>query len=216
MVKQVNVATGNGTAVEDLASNGQISAADLPGPDDADIEDLARFAVTAGPIQVAGRSVTCTVGPPGKINFFRVHPDPSFHLTFTFYVHEEGSSKTHYLLLPQVCGLPEFQGSRRVLKQLSPYVTQHGALGLWPVAVSAGGNKWISSALVIIESAKANWVAAIPDTDRGEYIEYPAPVDLGKAQWPDLDRNGWLKLGFPKDRIIGSRDHPIAKKLRAE
>ena len=105
---------------------------------------------------------------------------------------------------------------RTAPKQLVPYITLDGALGLWPIGVSSDDNTWVKSAWAIALEARSRWVAAISNRATGAYRLLPAAGLHPEPVWPLKALPGWLNLAFPAARQICDRDHPVVCKLRGD
>jgi len=187
---------------------------EIPPPDAGkDLDEFARYAVTDVITSRSGEAVTCIVGTPNKLHFFRCPTDPDLYRTFTFLVYEGEGKRRTYLLDNPLKGLPEFEG-RTKTGRTTPYITHHGALGLWLLSIEHDDNPWVASGLRIAEVAKSQWVAALPVKAQSAYRMLPAEKDFGEPEWPILGIGGWLKLAFPEELRINSPDHSVAKALR--
>jgi hypothetical protein len=192
------------------------NGADIPSPTAGeDVDEFARYVVQDVISSQSGEAVVCTVGPPNKLHFFRTHADPTLYRTLHFLVVETDNKKRTYLVNGALIGLPEFEGRTRVALT-APWINEHGGLGIWLPSIQNDENPWVRSALIIIEEAKKAWVAAIPVKKAGAYSLLASQRNRGEPTWPNLDFSGWMRLAFPQDMRIDTRDHPIAKMLRGE
>ena len=158
----------------------------------------------------------CTVGRPGKLDYFRTSQDDKLYRDFSILEFAaDGGNRLQYLIDPSLCGLPELR-SRTGLKQLVPFITLNGGLGLWPISVENDDNTWVKSARNIVIEARSRWVAAIPYRATGAYQLLPASGQHPDPEWPLKTLPEWLNLAFPRERRIEDRDHPVMMKLRAE
>jgi hypothetical protein len=193
-----------------------IPRTELPGPmADADLDEFERYAVADAGMVPPGEAATCGVGAPGKLNFFRCPADASFYRSYSFLVCESEGRKRTYLLSGNLLGLPELEGHVKIART-TPFITHHGALGLWLISIEHDDNPWVRSGLLIAERAKTQWVAAVPIKKQSQYRLQPAGRDYGEPAWPDLTLPGWLKLAFPPEYRADIRDHPIMKLIRGE
>jgi hypothetical protein len=190
------------------------ASAGIPNSDAGDeLDEFERYAVSDVITSKAGEAVTCSVGTPNKLHFFRCPTDPGLYRVLSFLVYEGEGKKRTYLLDGRLKDLPEFEGRIKV-GRTTPYINQYGALGLWLLSIEHDDNPWVSSGLRIAEAAKTQWVAALPAKKQSSYRLLIAEKDFGEPEWPDLNLVGWLKLAFPEEMRINSPDHPIAKALR--
>ena len=197
--------------------NGQdVEGLDIPPPNAGeDIDEFARYAVQDVTTPQAGEVVTCSVSPPNKLHFFRTHPNSTLYRILHFLVIETDNKKRSYLVNGALVGLPEFEGRTKVART-SPWINEHGGLGIWLPSIQHDENSWVRSALLAIERAQFEWIAAIPVKKIGAYTILPSQRDRGDPIWPSLNFSGWMKLAFPDDMRIDHRDHPIARQLRGE
>jgi hypothetical protein len=205
----------SGPEPEAAKGNG-VDEISIPSPDAGDgLDEFARYAVQDVVTTQAGQAVTCAVGPPNKLHFFRTHQDPSLYRVLHFLVVETDNKKRTYLVNGALVDLPEFEGRTKVART-APWINEHGGLGIWLPSIQHDENSWVRSALILIEEAKTRWVAAIPVKKVGAYTLLPSKRDRGEPDWPALSFSHWMKLAFPQDMRIDDRDHPIAKVLRGE
>jgi hypothetical protein len=47
-------------------------------------------------------------------------------------------------------------------------------------------------------------------------LVYQAVAALPDPEFPEMTLGEWIKMGFPPERRITSRDHPVLSKLRGE
>jgi hypothetical protein len=190
--------------------------AGLPSTKPGDLGDFEQFAISSGSETRSASAVICSVGRPGKIDFFRVPADDKLYRDFSVLEFEaDGGNKKQYLVGPGLSGLPELEG-RAKTKRLVPYVTLHGALGLWPISLDQEDNTWVRSALYIVGEARSRWVAAISHRQSGAYRMLPASGLHPEPVWPLKNLKEWLDLSFPPERRILDRNHPVMMKLRGE
>jgi hypothetical protein len=209
---------GNGAKIppngSDVVAAAEEPAADIPNPDAGDdLDEFERYAVSDVVTSRSGEAVTCIVGTPNKLHFFRCPADQGLYRAFSFLVFEDGGKKRTYLIDGRLKDLPEFEGRLKV-GRTTPYITHHGSLGLWLLSIEHDDNPWVASGLRIAEAAKGQWVVALPVKAQSAYRMLPAERDFGEPDWPDLKLGGWMKLAFPDELRINSPDHPIAKVLR--
>jgi hypothetical protein len=198
-------------AVAEPTGNGSIPPPDAP----QDVGKYARFLVDDTVTATTGDVAVCTVGVPGKTSFFRAHPDPAFYPHLRCLVFEGEGRKHTYLVDPSLGDLPELEGLLKI-QRACPYITHHGAIGIWMISIEYDDNPWIRSALNILEEAKTRWVGAVSVKKQAQYRKQYPTRDYGKPPWPTLGLEGWLDLAFTADDWITDRDHPILKKIRGE
>ena len=200
----------------DVRPNGHddFDQSDLPSTDPGDLGDFARFAISRDSGLLADQAVVCLVGRPSNITFFRTPTDALLYRVFNILEFDSGGgSKRQYIVAPDLCGLPELK-DRTSRKQLVPYITLDGALGLWPISARDDDNSWVKSAFKIVLEAQTRWVAAISSRTNGAYRVLPAETPHPEPVWPLRTIAEWLNLAFPAERQIVDRDHPVVVKLR--
>jgi hypothetical protein len=50
----------------------------------------------------------------------------------------------------------------------------------------------------------------------GAYEISEATGSIAEPQWPEHTFQDLLRVAFPRDRFVGSLDHPVLKRLRGE
>ena len=201
---------------EETKSTGAAGNAGIPSPTAGDeLDEFAAYAVQDVITSQSGEVVTCSVGPPNRLHFYRTQKDALLYRDLHFLTIESDNKKRTYLVHGTLIDLPEFEGRTKVART-APWINEHGGLGIWLPSIQHDENSWVRSALIAIERAKVEWIAAIPVKKFGAYTILPKSRDLGEPSWPKLDFAGWMNLAFPEDMRINNRDHPIAAKLRGE
>jgi hypothetical protein len=95
--------------------------------------DLSNLAVSEASIEDLGIErpiLAISVDKPGRQEFFRVHPDPAFHLAARIIELEQ--DRERYLLGREVW--PAIPGETKLVK-LTTYLTRTGSIGLWPLSI---------------------------------------------------------------------------------
>lgn len=148
---------------------------------------------------------------PGRQEFVRAHPDPTYVLDTGLI--ELSDERDYYLTMPAVrAGL--FDEIRAI--RLHTVVNRQGVVFLWPCRLPGSdgrGNAWHESALEIAELAKTAWVRVVADRSLGAYQAYRAAGDLDPPEWPDKSFPELLKVAFSGGRIIHNEDHPVIRRL---
>jgi hypothetical protein len=154
--------------------------------------------------------VTVPVRKPGRQDFVRVHPDPSFRLeTAVIEVKDENET---YLVAPHLwSGLPTELSPKILLTAIN----RQGVLFIWPVRLpgtDGKSNPWNDSALHAAKTAMKRWIRLASNRSLGAYEIYEAAGDLADPVWPDVSFQKIMDIAF-KDHYIDSVDDPVIKRL---
>jgi len=149
-----------------------------------------------------------TVEKPRKEEFFRVHPDESYH--FNVLVYESQHRPTH---LVDPC-LEETLKHFIKRKKLMLVITRNGELKLFPVDENSN-SKWAQSSRDAIKRAQKDWVQLIPVRAKASNIIRTASGDLSQPQWPNLSPGEVFTAAFD-GLVIDGLEHPIARMLRGD
>lgn len=168
------------------------------------------FAETIG---VEKSILTIPVRKPSRQDFFRVHPDPAWHLeTVVLELREERET---YLVDPEIWSvLP----NEVVPKVLFTTLNRQGVLSLWPVRLPGEDGRhdeWSRSALEAALMAQTTWVRMAANLSLGAYELYQAVGALSAPVWPEVSFQEILKIAF-KERFIRDLAHPVVRRLRGE
>ena len=157
--------------------------------------------------------LTVPVRKPGRQDFVRVHPDESYRLETA--VLELKEERETYLVDPDIWH--ELPGEI-VPKVLFTTINRQGVLTLWPIRLPGEDGRhdeWNRSALEAAEIAQKRWLRVAANMGLGAYEVYEAVGELPEPEWPDVDFQEILRIGF-RDRFITSVDHPVVRRLRGE
>ena len=167
------------------------------------------FADTVG---VKKLLTTVPVRKPGRQDFVRVHPDPSYRLTPAATI-EVKEDREVYLITPKMAqALP---GEFATVTLLTT-INRQGVLHLWPVkqpGPDGKHNEWHRSAAEAAERAMKKWVRVTASMSLGAYEIFEASGDLPEPVWPDISFEEILKIAF-RDHIVNSLDHPLVQRLQ--
>jgi hypothetical protein len=167
------------------------------------------FADTVG---VKKLLTTVPVRKPGRQDFVRVHPDPSYRLTPAATI-EVKEDREVYLITPKMAqALP---GEFTTVTLLTT-INRQGVLHLWPVkqpGPDGKHNEWHRSAAEAAERAMKKWVRVTASMSLGAYEIFEASGDLPEPVWPDISFEEILKIAF-RDHIVNSLDHPLVQRLQ--
>ena len=157
--------------------------------------------------------LTVPVRKPGRQDFVRVHPDESFRLETA--VLELKEDRETYLVDPNIWH--ELPGEI-VPKVLCTTINRQGVLTLWPIRLPGEDGRhdeWNRSALEAAEMAQKRWIRVAANMGLGAYEVYEAVGNIPEPEWPEIDFQEILRIGF-RDRFITSLDHPVVLRLRGE
>jgi hypothetical protein len=184
------------------------------GPDPFDPENarLAQDFVAMAGAQKVPTSLA-VMKPPRQV-FFRVHPDPQYHIDIGLLELKEDRDGTYMVAqeLQQELALD----IRPVSLLLA--VTRQQIPFFWPIRLpreGERGNKWWESARDAAQYAMTGWVRIEADMRAGvgSYQVYKAADCLFEPKWPQMSMRDLLRLAF-KDRFVTKLDHPAVLALR--
>src|SRR4051812_15959622 len=135
------------------------------------------FAATVGVKKLLTR---VPVGRPDRQVFFRVHPDPDWHLATM--ILELKEDREVYLVAPDLYA--ELLGEI-VPVMLYPTIDRQGNVSLWPCKLPGPDGKtnpWHKSALEAAEHAIERWVRVASSKELGAYEIFEAIGDLPKPK----------------------------------
>jgi hypothetical protein len=157
-----------------------------------------------------GAQTTIPVRKPGKLSFFRVHPDEDYRL-YNVPVVEDDKRETH--ILAAELEVPEDLERFISHVNLVTCINHKGTLFLWPFKNST--NDWSRSASRIVRRAVGEWVRLRADMDASCYRVETAPAELRaiEPEWPTMTFDEILNTAF-EDKCIDSLDHPVIRNLR--
>jgi hypothetical protein len=148
------------------------------------------------------------VRKPNKKWFVRVHPDYGFPVTLL----EDDESGDLYLVLP---GIRAELADYAKTFSLHLAMNRQGVTFLWPVPVPDPNGRQMDWHVVhrkAAETAKTKWLQMIPDMAIGSYRLKVAKASWSEPEWRPESFQEILEIAF-KDRIVGDRNHPVAKQL---
>jgi hypothetical protein len=181
--------------------------------DPFDLSNISVAGVTSEDLGVEKPILMVPVDKPSKQDFFRVHPDPNYHVEVR--VLKVEAERETYLVTKEVwLAAP---GETKLVR-LVPYLTRTGGLGLWPVPLQDEllGKKdtnWGITARSAAEIAETKWVRMQSNMARNCYDvvtsdKIPDPV------WPNITPQAILKIAFGDGRLIDRMDHPVIRQLQ--
>ena len=177
-------------------------------PDISKLRLSQQFLETAGVKKVL---TTVPVRKPNKQDFVRVHPAAEYREAFA--VIELKDDRERYLLLPHIAeALPgEFN-----MEMFYTTINRQRVISLWPVRLpSPDGriNEWHRSAQEAAERAMTRWIRVVPNMSLGANEIFEADGKIPEPEWPEYSFQELLQIAC-RERIIGSFDHPVLKRLR--
>jgi len=151
------------------------------------------------------------VGKPDKQSYFRINPDPEYHIMMAILELKEENET--YAVIPEVAA--QLPGEiKQVL--MSVGVTTQAVPFLWPVPLpSADGreNPWHRTARMAAEYAEKDWVRMVANRGAGCYDIKIAAPGLPEPQWPSEDLSQLLRVAFIGGKLIDRIDHPVINRL---
>lgn len=152
---------------------------------------------------------------PGKQDWIRVNPDPTYRLEPVAIITMQDTRET-YLVTPEL--VPELI-EELTLVSLVTAITRAGDLFLWPLRIpdpNGGlGVSWHRSAMKCAESATQKWVRVVPKMSLGGYEAIEAPGKIPEPAWL-FPRDKILEVAFGEHNVIRDINHDILRKLRGE
>jgi hypothetical protein len=179
-------------------------------PDISKLRLSQEFLETAGARKIL---TTVPVRKPNKQDFVRVHPDPTFREAFA--VIELKEDREHYLIMSDIAAAFP---TEIVTEMLYTAINRQRVVFLWPVRLPASDgrvNEWHRSLQEAAERAMQHWIRVTANMNLGAYEITEATAKMPDPEWPEYSFHDLLRIGF-RDRVIGSLDHPVLKRLRGE
>ena len=154
------------------------------------------------------------IGKPKKSSFFRSHTDPAYRLPVNIIEYDIGVMKEEFLVMPTVA---EALIEETKPKLLVLCVDKMGTPSLWLAPRQAEDgyqrtNLWNTSALESLRLSEKKWVRMSANRAEGAYTIHTSSSDSA-PDWPDLQLNELIKLGFGEERVIRDMNHPVVKRL---
>jgi hypothetical protein len=150
---------------------------------------------------------------PDRLEFFRIHPDPEYRMGPVPFISLK-QSREYYLVEPPL------HHKLRPLEYWIGYIflaiNREGRPFFWIVPTQSPTGRvsdWYNSALDAVDLAKHSWVQLIADQSAGLYTVALAEEDLGEPEWPELNFQELIRIGF-KRRTVNSLEHAVFKQLR--
>ena len=154
------------------------------------------------------------IGKPKKSSFFRSHADPAYKLPVNIIEYDSGMMKEEFLVMPTVTGALVEETKPKLLVLC---VDKMGTPFLWLAPRQAEDgfqrtNLWNTSALEALRLSETKWVRMSANMAEGAYTIHTSSSDSA-PDWPDLQLNELIKLGFGEERVIRDMNHPVVKRL---
>jgi hypothetical protein len=152
-----------------------------------------------------GDQTNIPIKKPGKGNYFRVHPDPSYRLYDVPVFEEDGGD----IYLPEL-ELPDDVLEFVTHMNLFTAVSHRGKLFVWKF--KATDTSWLHSNLRVAKRAMEEWIRIKADFETGGYNVFPAPEPLHskKPTFPTMSPEEIFTLAFDGRRIT-SVEHPVIR-----
>lgn len=164
-------------------------------------------------VGVSTLTTTVPVKKPGKFDFFRVHPDPTYQFQTALLELKEESEV--YLVDPLLWPELEPYLSKKILFVC---INRQKVVFVWPARLPDPNGRldnWSKSALSAAQMAVGSWVKIKSNMYLGAYeISEPAAL-FPDPEWPNLTLDEILNIAFG-DRYIADVNHPVVKKIRGE
>jgi hypothetical protein len=176
--------------------------------------DLARYRGANQPVaegdSSSGTQTNIPVKKPGSKNFFRVHPDSSFHLYDVRVIEDEGGDV--YLIEPGL-ELPDDVEPFVSRENLLTAISHRGKVFVWHFKNK--DTSWAASALRVARRAQQEWIRIRADFETGGYNVFSAPEPLRDKipVLPSMSAEEIFTLAFDNRRIT-SAEHPLVCRLR--
>jgi hypothetical protein len=181
-----------------------------PVPDPFDLANLRldqNFAETVG---VKKLLKTLQVRKPGRQDFIRVHPDPTYRDNVA--VIDYKVDREFYVVTPAVA--KELPGEITAVT-IFLAVDRQGVPFLWPVRLPSPDGKdldWYRSAREAAAEAMTHWVRVTSNMKAGAYDVFVAESVTAEPSWPEFTFQELIRIAF-KERLIDSLDHRIVQRL---
>jgi hypothetical protein len=169
------------------------------------------FASTPGLVDLPMKPI---VRKPGKQEFFRVHPDPTYTLPVAILL-DETEDKTPYLLVGGIhLQLPGEYRRANLHLAVTTQGTKLIVVATIPGWNGEAPNSWQLSLANAIEVAKTNWTRMRSVKSAGGYQLTLADGALAAyaPKWPPESFETLIGLGFA-DKVITDLQHPLVQRL---
>ena len=175
-----------------------------------DVSQLRLSQNFADAIGVKKALLTVPVRKPGRQDFVRVHPDPTYRIE-TAVIELKDENET-YLVAPHLWSELPTEVTPKILFSA---INRQGVLFLWPVRLPGSdgrSNPWNETALSAAQMAMNKWIRVASNRSLGAYEIYEASGDLADPEWPDISFQKIIEVAF-RANFIESFDHPVIKRL---
>ena len=158
-------------------------------------------------------TTTIPVRKPGKQDYVRVHPDPTYRIeTAVLEIKEEQET---FLVAQELWD--ELPGELTP-KVLFTTINRQQVTSLWPIRLPGDDGRidtWNGRAMEAATFAQKQWVRICSNKSLGAYDVFQATGEIPEPEWPELNLEQILEIAF-KGRFIDDFDHPVLKRLRGE
>ncbi|MDB9707674.1 hypothetical protein OAA76_03730 [Planktotalea frisia] len=181
--------------------------------DPFDLSNISVAGVTSEDLGVEKPILVVPVDKPSKQDFFRTHPDPSYHLEARV-LKVEAERETYLVTKDVWVAIP---GETKLVR-LVPFLTRTGGLGLWPVPLlddllGKKDTNWGITARGAAELAETKWVRMQANMARN-YYDVVSSDKIPDPVWPKITSQDILKIAFGDGRLIDRMDHPVIRQLQ--
>jgi hypothetical protein len=177
------------------------------------LEELRLSQDFASQVGVKKALLTVPVRKPGRQDFVRVHPDPTWRFETALLQFKD--DREAFVVAPEM----QHELSRELVATvLFTAVTRQGVCFLWPVRLPGPDGRhdeWNRSALDAAHLAMARWVRVASNRQLGAYEVFEAAGALPEPEWPAESFEQIFRVAF-KDQYIDSVDHPAVRRLRGD
>lgn len=166
-------------------------------------------------LHIQQKLVSVPVRKPSKEEWVQVRPGDEHSILVG--VVELKIEKELYLVLPDI--IPSLATETTFTQRLIfSTITRQGAFFLWPVRLPDAEGRhdtWNKSALEAVKCAQSGWCRITPNMALGAYDVKAITAQVAEPVWPKESFQELISIAF-RDRVIGSIDHPVLKRLRGE
>jgi|SRR5215469_10978179 len=179
--------------------------------------DLSTLRLSQSFIESAGAKKVLTTVPvrkPNSQDWVRVHPAADYRMEFAFI--ELKDDRELYLIHPNVAA---DVSNETFSATLFTAINRQRVVFLWPVRLPAADGReldWHRSARQAAELAMTRWIRVASNMSLRAYEIVEATGNIAEPEWPEHTFQDLLRVAFPRDRFVGSLDHPVLKRLRGE
>jgi hypothetical protein len=177
--------------------------------------DLSKLALNPSTLPVVKAVRAVLTGKPNPHEFFRVHPNPDYRMTFGMFELKDGQQvREEFLVAPDL--VPVLDGET-VIKQIYTCINRAGIIRLWPVRLPRPDEKdslWWQTAHAAADKAMTQWVRIKANMGTGANEYHFAESHIPDPDWKEVAPFKVLLQEAYRNRVIQDLDHPALKKMR--